>query len=323
MELLEAGIDVWTTLNVQHLESVNDLVQRITGVAVRETVPDHLLDEADEVEFVDLPPEELLRRLAEGKVYVPDQAARAVQQLLPQGQPDSPCASWRCGARPSTWTPTCATTAATTRSRRPGRWPSGCSSASGPTRRASGWCAAARRLAARLRAEWIVVWVGVARPARALGRRAAAPRRRLRARRAARGARRPTLTGASVSEAVLRFARERNVSKLVVGKPAHARWRDRLRGSLVDEIVRASGEIDVFVISGEPRRPGAEPRPARRSPAARLRVRGRGRWRRSPRCRSRCTAASTTLEPRHDLPARGGARGHPLRPRALGLRRGR
>src|SRR6185503_20019402 len=76
-ELLDAGIDVWTTLNVQHLESLNDLVARITDVTVRETVPDRLLERADEVEFIDLPPEELLARLREGKVYLPEQAQRA------------------------------------------------------------------------------------------------------------------------------------------------------------------------------------------------------------------------------------------------------
>jgi two-component system sensor histidine kinase KdpD len=85
VDLIEAGFDVWTTLNVQHLESVNDLVHRITGIVVRETLPDRVLDEADEVEFVDLPPGELLQRLAEGKVYVPEQAARTVRQFFRKG----------------------------------------------------------------------------------------------------------------------------------------------------------------------------------------------------------------------------------------------
>ena len=76
-ELLDAGIDVYTTLNVQHVESLNDLVNQVTGVVVRETVPDQLLDDADEVEFVDLPPDDLLQRLREGKVYIPEQAQRA------------------------------------------------------------------------------------------------------------------------------------------------------------------------------------------------------------------------------------------------------
>ncbi len=84
-ELVEAGIDVWTTLNVQHLESVNDLVERITGVVIRETLPDQLLDDADEVEIIDLPTEDLLRRLADGKVYLPEQAERAVDRFFRKG----------------------------------------------------------------------------------------------------------------------------------------------------------------------------------------------------------------------------------------------
>src|SRR5438034_6168219 len=84
-ELLDAGIDVYTTLNVQHVESLNDLVNKVTGVMVRETVPDQVLDRADEVEFVDLPPEELLERLAEGKVYLPEQAARAAREFFRRG----------------------------------------------------------------------------------------------------------------------------------------------------------------------------------------------------------------------------------------------
>jgi len=84
-ELLAAGINVSTTLNVQHLESLNDVVAQITGVQVRETVPDALLDEADEVELADLSAEDLLKRLQEGKVYVPDQAARAIQEFFRKG----------------------------------------------------------------------------------------------------------------------------------------------------------------------------------------------------------------------------------------------
>ncbi|MDZ4319374.1 MAG: sensor histidine kinase KdpD, partial [Phenylobacterium sp.] len=81
-ELLDAGIDVWTTLNVQHLESLNDVVQKISGVRVRETVPDSALEEADDIVLVDLPPDELLKRLADGKIYVEDTAARAVQNFF-------------------------------------------------------------------------------------------------------------------------------------------------------------------------------------------------------------------------------------------------
>ena len=84
-ELLAAGIEVHTAMNVQHLESLNDLVGKITGVVVRETVPDSAFDRADQVELVDLPAEELIKRLEEGKVYVPDQAAQAIQKFFRPG----------------------------------------------------------------------------------------------------------------------------------------------------------------------------------------------------------------------------------------------
>ncbi|MBC7730556.1 MAG: two-component system sensor histidine kinase KdbD, partial [Bacteriovorax sp.] len=84
-ELLAAGIDVLTTVNVQHIESLNDVVGGITGIRVRETVPDHVFDEADEVVLVDLPTDDLLRRLKEGKVYMPEQADRAVQNFFRKG----------------------------------------------------------------------------------------------------------------------------------------------------------------------------------------------------------------------------------------------
>ncbi|HEX5830417.1 MAG TPA: histidine kinase, partial [Gemmatimonadaceae bacterium] len=84
-ELLAAGIDVYTTLNVQHLESLNDVVARVTGVTVRETLPDAVLEAADEVELIDLPPEELLQRLEQGKVYVPEQARRAMERFFRKG----------------------------------------------------------------------------------------------------------------------------------------------------------------------------------------------------------------------------------------------
>ena len=259
VELLEAGIDVWTTLNVQHLESVNDLVSRITGVVVRETLPDRVLDESDDVEFVDLPPDELLRRLAEGKVYVPDQATRAVHQFFRKGNltalrelalrltaehVDTAVQDYRRDHAIETTWPVAERVLLCIR----------------PNPESGRLVRGARRLAARLRAEWIVAWVeSPGQPALSEAERrhlagAFALAEQL-------GAETATISGASVSEAMLRFARERNVSKLVVGKPAHPRWRDRLRGSLVDDIVRASGDIDVFVISGEEGTPDAGPRP--------------------------------------------------------------
>jgi two-component system sensor histidine kinase KdpD len=85
IELLDAGIDVHTTVNVQHIESLSDVIQQITGVRVRETVPDGVIERADQIELVDISPDELLTRLAEGKVYVPEQAQRAVQNFFQKG----------------------------------------------------------------------------------------------------------------------------------------------------------------------------------------------------------------------------------------------
>src|SRR5215471_17398646 len=85
LELLDAGITVYTTLNVQHVESLNDIVAKITGVIVRETVPDSMLERADEIELVDLPPDELLQRLQEGKVYLPEQAQAAIRNFFRKG----------------------------------------------------------------------------------------------------------------------------------------------------------------------------------------------------------------------------------------------
>ena len=84
-ELLAAGIDVWTTLNVQHIESLNDVIAQITGVVVRETLPDTVLEQADEIELIDITPEELMERLAAGKVYIPPQAERALQNFFQKG----------------------------------------------------------------------------------------------------------------------------------------------------------------------------------------------------------------------------------------------
>src|SRR5262249_9515600 len=81
-ELLSAGINVWTTVNVQHLESLNDLIYQITGTRQRETLPDHVFDEADDIELIDLPPDDLLSRLQAGKIYIADQAASAVERFF-------------------------------------------------------------------------------------------------------------------------------------------------------------------------------------------------------------------------------------------------
>jgi two-component system sensor histidine kinase KdpD len=257
VELLEAGVNVYTTLNVQHLESLNDLVNQVTGVAVRETVPDRLLDDAEEVEFVDLPAEDLLKRLAEGKVYLPDRAAQAVRSFFRRGnllalrelalrrtaeRVDADVRDYRRDhAIEETW-PVAERILVCVR----------------PNPESDRLVRAARRMAARLRAEWIVVSVeSPSQPPLTAAERAALAATTKLADEL--GAETAVLSGDSVSEALLTFARQRNISKIVVGKPVHGRWRDRVRGSLLDEIVRGSGEVDVYIISGER---GDEPQPA-------------------------------------------------------------
>jgi hypothetical protein len=132
-ELLDAGIEVMTTLNIQHIESLNDVVAQITGVVVRETVPDSVLDMADEIKLVDLPPDELLERLREGKVYRPAQAERAWRASSARAT-SSPSASSRCARRPSASTPTWRRGAGRTASRRRGPRRIACSCASARAR---------------------------------------------------------------------------------------------------------------------------------------------------------------------------------------------
>ena len=100
-ELLAAGIDVYTTLNIQHVESLNDVVAKITRIRVRETVPDSVIERADDIELIDLTPEDLIQRLREGKVYVPAQAERAVRHYFLPGQPDGPAGTGIAAHRPA------------------------------------------------------------------------------------------------------------------------------------------------------------------------------------------------------------------------------
>ncbi|MFD3166862.1 DUF4118 domain-containing protein [Herpetosiphon sp. NSE202] len=248
-ELLHAGIDVYTTVNVQHLASLNDLVAQVTGVIVRETVPDAVLESADEVELIDLPPDELLGRLNEGKIYIASQAAQAARNFFRKGnlialrelalrrtadRVDAQMQRYRSDhAIPTTWP---------TRER--------LLVGVGPSPLSERLVRATRRMATDLRAEWIVAYVETPKQLRL----SEADRDRVTATlRLAEslGAQIVTLGGINPGEEILRYARQRNVSKIVVGKPAQPRWRELLFGSIVDQLIRQSGEIDVYVISGE------------------------------------------------------------------------
>jgi two-component system sensor histidine kinase KdpD len=258
-ELLTAGIDVYSTLNVQHLESFRDVVAQITGITVQETVPDRVIDEADEIELVDLPPDELLQRLREGKVYVPDQAARATERFFRKGN----LTALRELAMRSAARHVDDQMRAYMQMRSiPGPWPAAerlvvCVSPSPFNERL---VRSARRLADELNAEWFALYVETPAHSRL------SPEDRDRVGRNLRlaedlGGRAAIRQAESVAEAVVAFAREHNVTKIIAGKPLRPRWVELLRGSIVDRIIRLSGPIDVYVISGAEEAPRkAEPR---------------------------------------------------------------
>src|SRR5438093_2118221 len=249
LELLDAGITVYTTLNVQHVESLNDVVAKITGVIVRETIPDSVLERADEIELVDLPPDELLRRLEEGKVYLPQQAQEAIRNFFRKGN----LIALRELALRRTAERVDAQMQAYMRDHAVAKtWPVTerilvCVS---PSPLAAELVRASRRLATRLGAEWIVAYVET--PAHPRLPQAARDRVVQTLRLAEQlGAETVTLSGATMSEEILAYARARNVSKVVVGKPGRSLWRRIVLGSIVDALVRESGEIDIYVVSGE------------------------------------------------------------------------
>ncbi len=246
-EILDAGIDVYTTLNIQHLESLNDVVAQVTGVVVRETVPDRVLDEASEIEVIDLPPDELLIRLEEGKVYVPEQARRAILKFFRKGNLSAlrEMSLRRAAARVDDQMRAYMRTRAI-----PGPWPAAerllvCIS---PSSLADKLVRTTRRLADELNAEWFAVYVDVT------SRPEINPHNRERIGKTLQlaeelGAHTRTLAGRSIPEAVLGYARKHNVTKIVVGKPLRPRWREWISGSVVDQLVYASDDIDIYVIS--------------------------------------------------------------------------
>jgi two-component system sensor histidine kinase KdpD len=233
---------------VQHLESLNDVVTQITGVVVRETVPDLILDRADGIELVDLPPEDLRKRLAEGKVYVPEQAERAVENFFRTGnlialrelalrrtaeRVDAQMQRYRAQhAVAATWPTTERILVCV-----------------GASPYAARVVRAARQMAARLRAEWVVAFVETPAAARLPEADREQLHRTLQLAEQL-GGEVVTLAGHDVAEEVLAYARRRNVTQLVVGKPAQPHWRERLRGSFVQRLIRDSGDIGVHVIAG-------------------------------------------------------------------------
>jgi two-component system sensor histidine kinase KdpD len=265
-ELLGAGIDVYTTLNVQHIESLYDVVAEITGVRQRETLPDSIVDRADEIELVDLPPDDLLQRLREGKVHVPEQIGRAVEHFFRKGNLIAlrELALRRVAARVDAQMEHYRRTQGIARS-----WAVGGRMIVGVGDPASATklIRAARRLAESLKAEWVVVHVErPGEPARGkerdhlldvLGFASEL------------GAETAILSGPRVVDELTAYAKSRNASRIVVGKPTRPRWLEALIGSLVSTLVRRSNDIDVLVLSAE--HEAVELPPVPRAPEGRLR----------------------------------------------------
>jgi two-component system, OmpR family, sensor histidine kinase KdpD len=249
IELLSAGIDVYSTLNVQHLESLNDVIAQITGVTVRETIPDRMIDEANEIELIDLPPDELLLRLQEGKVYIPEQAARAVHKFFRKGNLTAlrELTMRRAAERVDDQMRAYMRTQAI-----PGPWPAAerllvCIT---PNPLSERLVRSTRRLSDELNAEWLAVYVETPGHARLTQEeRTRITKTLLLAEEL--GGRSLTLSGNSVPETVMQYASEHNITKIIAGKPLRPRWREILFGSVVDQLVRQSGKIDVYIISSE------------------------------------------------------------------------
>jgi len=257
-EILAAGIDVWTTLNIQHVESLNDVVAQITRIRVRETVPDAWIDGADEIELIDLTPEDLQKRLAEGKVYIRDQARRAVDHFFKPGNLAAlrELALRRTAQRVDDQVLGYMRAHAIT-----GPWAAGdrimvCVS-DAPNGEAL--VRYARRVADRLGARWIAVYIEGSRHHR-LGeaQRDRIARALLLAEKL--GGETVTIPANDIVVEILSYARRNNITQIVIGKSDRSRWFEMLHGSVVHDLLRKSGSISVHVMAGEgtDTQPGAE-----------------------------------------------------------------
>ncbi|HEV3105366.1 MAG TPA: sensor histidine kinase KdpD, partial [Trinickia sp.] len=253
-ELLDAGIDVYTTVNVQHLESLNDIVGQITGIRVWETVPDRVFDRADEVTLVDLPAEELLVRLREGKVYMPQQAENAVRNFFRKGN--------LIALRELALRRTADRVDAQMREYRADQsiehiWQARerLVACVGPGPEAPALVRAAARLATSLKADWIAVYVETPKLQRLSDERR---KRTLDALKLAAelGAETTTLDGGDAAQTIVAYARMRNVSRLLAGASARGRWLRLIMPPVGEQLVENARDIDVILISAGPMREG-------------------------------------------------------------------
>ncbi len=245
-ELLDAGIDVYTALNVQHLESLNDDIGQISGIRVWETVPDTVFEEANEVELVDLPPDELLDRLKEGKVYLPQQAQEAIKNFFRKGN--------LIALRELALRQTANRVDAQMLDYREDNFIREVWQVSerilvciGPNALAERLVRAGKRLANSLRAEWIVVYVETPELQRLPAEKRDGVLRILRLAEQL-GAETAALSAPDMSTAIVKFSNERNITKIVMGKPTRRGWKRLLLGSVVDMLISDAHNINIYLL---------------------------------------------------------------------------
>ncbi|MCX5568215.1 sensor histidine kinase [Kaistia nematophila] len=250
-EILARGIDVYTTLNIQHVESLNDVVAQITRIRVRETVPDSIIDRADDVEVIDLTPDDLIKRLHEGKVYFAGTAKRAIENYFSPGNLTAlrELALRRTAQRVDEQLVSHMQAHAIS-----GPWAAGdrvlvCID---EQPRSASLVRYARRQADRLRAPWAALHIETARSAGLpeAGKDRIAATLRLAEQL---GGEAITLPGQDVARDIVRHAMANNVTHVIIGKPAKPRWREMFEGSVSHELIRLAGDISVHVISGNDR----------------------------------------------------------------------
>jgi two-component system, OmpR family, sensor histidine kinase KdpD len=255
-ELREAGVEVWTTLNVQHLESLNDIVGGITGIRVWETLPDKVFDEADEVVVVDLPPDELLQRLKEGKVYLPQQAERAAKNFFRKG---NLLALRELALRRTADRVDDQMQAYRREHSAAAVWPNRESllACVGPGAASDKVVRSAARLAQQLELDWHAVHVETAQGLSEADRQRV--QRTLELAQSL-GARTAVLSAPGVAEALVGYAREHNLARLVVGRRERA-WRWPGRPTLAEALSHHADEMDVLQVAlpTHSRSPGPAP----------------------------------------------------------------
>jgi two-component system sensor histidine kinase KdpD len=244
-ELLDAGIGVFTTVNIQHIESLNDTIFQITGVKVEETIPDSIIERANDIKLVDLPIETLFQRLHEGKVYIPEQAKKAMERFFQKGP--------LLGLRELSLRYTARKVDAELRSYMVthailGPWPAGsrllvCVSQSPLSERA---IRATHQLASDLRAEWFAAYVESPNQVlKSIEQEQLSKNLHLVERL---GGKIAILTGERAADEIISFARDSNITLMLVGAPRRSVWRELISGSVVYDLMRRSGSIDMLVV---------------------------------------------------------------------------